>query len=144
MFTQVILRRFMMALTTRPVAVFSGLAHRGPPSPACQAATYHNTKSTLPPVKETHHNPELFLNAKQTEPQANTISNDLKKCRTGKEFVDYARKQGAKIVRKKNMTKVSKNGVSTSFRNINRNKELSPIDRKEKIKAFQKMGIAWD
>ena len=72
------------------------------------------------------------------------ISRKLSKCRTTKEFVDYARGKGAKVKINSNHVKVSTGNVVTGFSSVGRKNVLNSGVRKQKIEAFMAMGIAWD
>lgn len=72
------------------------------------------------------------------------ISLKLQKCRTSKDFIQYARKKGAKVTINSNHAKISKNGVVTIIASPGRKKYLHIGARKQQIVSFSAMGIAWD
>ena len=80
----------------------------------------------------------------EQERRLRATSKKLSKCRTTKEFVQYARKKGARVVVNSNHVKVSKNGTISTFWSIGKKRDLMRSGRKEKIQDFMAMGIAWD
>ena len=83
--------------------------------------------------------------AKELDPGGGRpISKKLSKCRTTKEFVEYARSKGAAVKINSNHAKVTKNNVTTGFASIGTKKDVQYGARKQKIEAFKAMGIAWD
>ena len=72
------------------------------------------------------------------------ISKKLLKCRSTKEFMKYAESKGATVTINSNHVKISKYGVTTGFQSAGRKTDFKMGVLKQKIIAFQAMGIAWD
>jgi len=67
------------------------------------------------------------------------VSRKLLKCRTTKDFVNFARNNGAKTTHtKSNRVKVTKNGVTTGFHQVGEKTDLDLAVRKQKIEASYK------
>ena len=76
--------------------------------------------------------------------QGHEVSKQLMKCRTTKDFIQYAKRHNAEVVINSNHVKVSKNGTTTGFQSPGRKEVLHAQVRKQKIDAFRAMGIAWE
>jgi hypothetical protein len=83
----------------------------------------------------------IILNATKNE-SGNPISKELSDCRTAKHFVKFAVSRGVTVKKTKDGTvKISMNDVTVTF---GPREEITPKSRKQKVKAFKAMGIAWD
>jgi hypothetical protein len=71
------------------------------------------------------------------------ISKELRKCRTTKDYINYAKKTGADVTINSNHVKISKNGVTTGLHSPGKKIDLINSVRKHKVEAFKAMGIAW-
>mmetsp|Transcript_31021 Transcript_31021/g.64725 ORF Transcript_31021/g.64725 Transcript_31021/m.64725 type:complete len:241 (-) Transcript_31021:44-766(-) len=72
------------------------------------------------------------------------VSRSLKKCRTYKEFVNFAKNSGAIISISGSHVKISKNSITTGVHSTGKKFFVKSGIRKSIIDAFKAMGIAWD